>query len=110
MLSMKDLVFKERPVRKLVNWYVSLYIIEEVVFTNAIKLRLLTLMRIHPAVNISWVVRYKILVKGQKIKEVKSIEIDEVEEWEIDKILNKKNKRNNKVFGILEGFTVENNT
>ena len=32
MLSMKDLVFKERPVRKLVDWYVGLYIIEEVVF------------------------------------------------------------------------------
>ena len=97
---MKDLIFKERPVRKLVDWYVGLYIIEKVVFTNAVKLRLLTLIRIHPAVNISWVVRCRILVKGQKIEEVKSIEID--------KILNKKNKRNNKVFGILEGFTVEN--
>ena len=87
---MKDLIFKERPVRKLVDWYVGLYIIEKVVFTNAVKLRLLTLIRIHPAVNISWVVRCRILVKGQKIEEVKSIEIDEVEEWEIDKILNKK--------------------
>jgi len=58
MLSIKDLVFKERPAKKLVDQYISLYIIEEVVFTNAVKLRLLTLMRIHLVVNISQVVRY----------------------------------------------------
>ena len=38
MLSTKDLVFKERPTNKLVNQYISLYIIERVVFTNIIKL------------------------------------------------------------------------
>ena len=53
MLSMKDLVFKERPVKKLVNQYIGLYIIEEVIFTNAVKLRLPTSMRIYLIVNIS---------------------------------------------------------
>jgi len=38
MLSTKDLVFKKRPVNKLVNWYVGPYIINEVVFTNVVKL------------------------------------------------------------------------
>ena len=38
MLSTKDLVFKERPARKLVNRYVGLYTIEEMVSTNTIKL------------------------------------------------------------------------
>jgi len=38
MLSTKDLVFKERPVRNLVERYVGLYKIEEVVLTNVIKL------------------------------------------------------------------------
>ena len=38
MLSTKDLVFKERPTNKLVNQYISPYIIERVVFTNIIKL------------------------------------------------------------------------
>jgi len=38
MLSTKDLVFKERPARKLVNQYVGPYVIEEVVSTNAVKL------------------------------------------------------------------------
>jgi len=56
MLSTKDLVFKERLVKKLVDCYMSPYTIEEVVSTNAVKLRLLTLMRIHPVVNISRIV------------------------------------------------------
>jgi len=38
MLSIKDLVFKERPAKKLVNWYIGLYIINEVVSTNIVKL------------------------------------------------------------------------
>ena len=56
MLSIKDLVFKEKPVRKLVDQYVSPYTIEEVVSTNTVKLRLPTLMRIHLVVNVSWIV------------------------------------------------------
>ena len=47
MLSTKDLVFKERPVRKLVERYVGLYEIEEVVLTNVVKLRLPSSMRIY---------------------------------------------------------------
>ena len=38
MLNTQDLVFKERPVRKLVDRYIGLYAIEEVVSTNAVKL------------------------------------------------------------------------
>jgi len=38
MLSTKNLVFKERPAKKLVDRYIGLYTIEEVVFTNVIKL------------------------------------------------------------------------
>jgi len=66
MLSMKDLMFKERPVKKLVDQYIGSYTIEEVVSTNAVKLQLPTLMRIHPVVNVSQVVQYKKQVEGQK--------------------------------------------
>ena len=38
MLSTKDLVFKERLARKLVDQYIGLYTIEKVVSTNAVKL------------------------------------------------------------------------
>jgi len=53
MLSIKDLVFKKKSVNKLVDQYVGPYIIDKIVFTNAVKLQLPTSMRIHPVVNIS---------------------------------------------------------
>ena len=53
MLSTKYLVFKERLVRKLVDQYVSLYIMKEIVFPNVVKLRLLTLIKIYLVVNVS---------------------------------------------------------
>ena len=55
MLSIKDLVFKERLVCKLVERYVGPYKVE-VVLLNVVKLQLLSSMRIHPVVNVSWVV------------------------------------------------------
>ena len=64
MLNTKDLVFKKRLARKLVDWYISLYIIDKVVFTNTIKLQLLTLMRIYLVVNISQVIRCREQVEG----------------------------------------------
>ena len=69
MLSTKDLVFKERLMKKLVDQYVGPYTIEEVVSTNVVKLQLPTLMRIHLVVNISQIVWYKKQVEGQKKEE-----------------------------------------
>jgi len=99
MLSTKDLVFKERPARKLVDQYIGPYAIKEVVSSNAIKLRLPTSMRIHLVVNVSQIVRYKEQVEEQKKKEGKPIEIEGVKEWEVKRILNKR-----KVFGMIEGI------
>ena len=80
LLSTKDLVFKERPARKLVDQYIGPYTIEKVVSTNTVKLRLPTSMRIHPVVNVSRIVQYKEQVEGQKKEEEKPIEIERVEE------------------------------
>jgi len=38
LLSTKDLMFKERPVRKLTERYIGLYVIEKAVSSNAVKL------------------------------------------------------------------------
>jgi len=56
MLSIKDLIFKKYSVKKLVNHYVGLYIINEVVSTNTVKLQLPMSIRIHSVVNVSQVV------------------------------------------------------
>ena len=97
MLNIKDLVFKEWLVKKLVDQYIGLYIIDEVVSTNTVKLWLPTLMRIYLVVNISWVVQYKEQVEEQKVEEAKPVEIDRVEEWEVEKILNKR-----KIWGVVK--------
>jgi len=56
LLSTKDLVFKERPTKKLMERYVGPYVIKKVISTNAVKLRLPSSMRIHLVVNISRIV------------------------------------------------------
>ena len=38
ILSIKDLVFKERSEKKLMDQYVGLYIIDEILSTNVVKL------------------------------------------------------------------------
>jgi len=111
LLSTKDLVFKERPSKKLTERYVGPYTIEEVVSSNAVKLQLPSSMRIHLVVNVSWIVKYKEQVKGQKKEEGKLVEVKEVEKWEVEKILNKK-----KIRGVVKyliwwkGFMVEGDT
>jgi len=111
LLSTKDLVFKERPVKKLVDRYVGPYTIKKVVSTNAVKLRLPTSMRIHLVVNVSRIVRYKEQVEGQKKEEGKPMEAEGVEEWEVEKILNKKKTRGVEKYLVRwKGFTAEGDT
>jgi len=111
LFSTKDLVFKERPSKKLMERYVGPYTIEEVVSSNAVKLRLPSSMRIHLVVNVSWIVRYKEQIKGQKKEEGKPVEVEGVEEWEVEKILNKKKIRGVEKYLVWwKGFTAEGNT
>ncbi len=110
LLSTKDLVFKERPVRKLTERYVGPYEIEKVVLSNTVKLQLPTLMRIHPVVNVSQIVWYKEQVKGQKKEERKLIEVEGAEEWEVQRILNKQKIRGVEKYLVRwKGFTAEGN-
>jgi len=111
LLSTKDLVFKERPSKKLTERYVGPYAIEEVVLPNAVKLWLPSSMRIHLVVNVSQIVRYKEQVKGQKKEGGKPVEIEGVEEWEVEKVLNKKKIRGIEKYLIRwKGFTAKGDT
>ena len=111
LLSTKDLVFKERPSKKLTEKYMGPYAIEEVVLSNAVKLQLPSSMRIYPVVSVSWIVRYKEQVKGQKKEEGKPVEVEGVEEWEVEKVLNKKKIRGIERYLIRwKGFTAEGDT
>ena len=111
LLSTKDLVFKERPSKKLTERYVGPYVIEKVVSSNVVKLQLPSSMRIHLVVNVSWIVRYKEQMKGQKKEEGKPIEVERVEEWEVEKVLNKIKIRGVEKYLIRrKRFTAEGNT
>ena len=77
MLSTRDLVFKERPVKKLTERYIN-YI--------KLKLKLPTSMRIYLVVNISRVERYRELMKRQRVEKLKPVEVSRLEEWEVEKI------------------------
>ena len=108
LLSTKDLVFKERLTKKLMERYVGPYSIEEVVSSNAVKLQLPSSMRIHLIVNVSQIVQYKKQVKGQKKEEGKPIEVEGVKEWEVEKILNKKKIREVEKYLVRwKGFMAE---
>ena len=110
-MSTKDLVFKERPSKKLMERYVRPYTIKEVVSSNMVKLRLPSSMRIYPVVNVSQIVRYKEQMKEQKKEEGKLVEVEGVEEWEVEKILNKKKIRGvNKYLIRWKRFTAEEDT
>jgi len=111
LLSTKNLVFKERPTKKLMERYVGPYAIEEVVSSNVVKLQLPTSIMIHLVVNVSWIVHYKKQVKGQKKEEGKPVEVEGVKEWEVEKILNKKKIRGVEEYLIRwKGFTAEGDT
>jgi len=111
MLSIKDLVFKERLAKKLIERYMEPYEIEKVVSKNAVKLKLLISMRIHLVVNVSRVVRYREQVRKQKVEEPKPVEVEGVEEWKVEKILNRRKVQEEKKYLVhWKDFTAENNT
>jgi len=111
MLSIKDLVFKERLAKKLIERYMGPYEIEKVVSKNAVKLKLLISMRIHLVVNVSRVVRYREQVRKQKVEEPKPVEVEGVEEWKVEKILNRRKVQEEKKYLVhWKGFTAENDT
>ena len=80
MLSIKDLVFKKRPIKKLTERYIRPYKIKQVILKNVVKLRLPVSIRIYLVVNVSRVVWYREPVKRQRAKEPKLVEIEKVKE------------------------------
>jgi len=79
-LSIKNLVFKERQVKKLTKRYVGLYKIEEVVSKNVVKLKLSVFIQIYLVVNIYRIEQYKKPIKEQRVKELKPVKVDRFKE------------------------------
>ena len=59
-------------------------------------------MRIYLVVNISQVIGYREQVERQKLEKVKPVKIDGIKKQKVEKILDKENKRDYEISGILE--------
>ena len=81
MLSIKNLVFKEKSVKKLIKRCVKPYIVKMIVSKNTVKLKLPAFIRFYSVMNVSRIVRYKKPMKKQKAGEPKPV---------VEKILNKR--------------------
>jgi len=68
MLSTKDLKYQmvRRRTEKLTERFVSPYRIKKIVSSNAVELELLSIIKIHPVVNVSRIQYYVGQVKRQK--------------------------------------------
>ena len=91
MLSTKDLKYQmiERRTEKLTERFVGPYKIKKIVSTNAVELKLLATIKIHPVVNMSRIQRYVGQVEEQRKEQPAPVIIEGEEEWEVERILNK---------------------
>jgi len=69
--------------------FVKPYKIKKIMSLNAVKLELLSTVKIHLVVNISRICKYIEQVEGQKKEQLAPVIIKEEEEWEVKRILNK---------------------
>ena len=91
MLSTKDLKYQmiERRIEKLTERFVGPYKIKKIVLTNAVELKLPSMIKIHPVVNVSRIYKYIGQIEGQRRKQLALVIIEEEEEQKVEKILNK---------------------
>jgi len=91
MLSTKDLKYQMagRRTEKLIERFVGPYRIKKIVLSNAVKLELPSIVKIHSVVNISRIQRYVGQVEGQRKKQPALVVIEREKEWKVERILNK---------------------
>ena len=61
LISTKDFLEKlmKRTMKKLMEKFIGLYVVKKIVSENAVELKLLVLLRIHPVVNVRRIVKYR---------------------------------------------------
>jgi len=89
MLSTKDLKYQMvgRRTEKLTERFMGPYKIKKIVLSNAVELKLPSIVKIHPVVNVSRIQRYIRQIERQKREQPAPVIIEEEEEWEVERIL-----------------------
>jgi len=91
LLSTKDLKYQmaRRCTEKFTECFVEPYKVKAIILSNAIELELPSIIKIYLVINVSWIWRYKLQIKGQRKEIPQLVVIKGEEEWEVEKIINK---------------------
>jgi len=100
-----------RRTEKLTERFVGPYKVKEIISSNAVKLELPSIVKIHLVVNVSRIQQYIGQVEGQKKEQPAPVIIEREEEWEVERILNKRKVREKDKYLVRwKGFTAELDT
>jgi len=83
----------KKVTKKLTEKFIGLYMVRKVVSENVVELELLTLLRIHPVVNVRRIIKYREQVEGQKKIPPPPIEVAGEKEYEVEEILDRQERR-----------------
>lgn len=110
-LSTENLAI-DQPSRKLGHKRIGPYSVTKIVNPNAVKLRLPSLIRIHPVVNTSWLMLFtEATIPGQKPKPAPPVQVKSHEEHEVESILAAKLVRGKLQYLVhWKGYTPEHDT
>ena len=91
ILSTKNLKYQmvRKRTEKLMKRFVEPYRIKKIVLSNIVELKLPSIVKIYPVVNVNKIHKYVEQVEGQKKKQLAPVIIEGKKEWEVEKILNK---------------------
>jgi len=78
-----------KKTEKLTERFVRPYRIKKAVLLNTVELKLPSIVKIHPVVNVSRIQQYVGQVEEQRKEQLALVIIEEEEEWEVKRILNK---------------------
>jgi len=101
----------KRVTKKLMEKFIGPYMVKKIVSENAVKLELLTSLRIYPVVNVRRIVKYREQVKGQKKIPLPSVKVASEKEYEVEEILDRQERRGKiKYLVKWKEYIVEENT
>jgi len=95
LISTKDFSMElmKRATKKLTEKFIEPYVVKKIVSENAVELKLLVLLRIHPVVNVRRIVKYREQVERQKKIPPPPVEVASEKEYEVEEILDKQERR-----------------
>jgi len=101
----------KRATKKLTEKFIGPYMVRKIVSENTVELELLTLLRIHPVVNVRRIVKYREQIEGQKKIPPPPIKVAGEKEYEVEEILDRQERRGKTRYLVKwKGYTVEENT